>query len=85
MRNILKWIFKEEWDEFRRDMLENERRFQYEWMRDVKNLNMIIGVLLRNNGGQVRIHEYELLDMEGRTVVAEISRTDNSTLYTLKI
>ena len=46
MRNFLKWIFKEEWEEFRRDMLESERRFQYEWMLDVKNLNRIIGILL---------------------------------------
>ena len=52
--------------------------------QDVKERTRIIAILLDKLGGQARVFDYELLNMPEKVdVIGEISRADNSTLFTL--
>lgn len=59
--------------------------FVDEYTNELKQRNRIIAVLLDKLGGQSRIFDYEMLNLPERSdVIGEVSRADNSTLFTLR-
>ena len=82
LKRLFKWLYKEELDTFISRVRSDELKFKAEWRVDLEDRNRIISCLLEKLGGQARIFDHDMLNI--REVIAEVSRADNSTLFTLR-